>query len=72
HQNTNKKLDLKSSKLANFGLSSGVIQILLAYYVIFVSIYNADFKDLTLLVGRKAEQKIKENLFDISSDNFFF
>ncbi|WP_414437647.1 hypothetical protein, partial [Campylobacter jejuni] len=24
-------------------------------------IYKADFKDLTMLVGRKAAQKIKEN-----------
>ncbi len=61
HQNTKKKQDLKSSKLANLGLSSGVIQKLLAYYGNFESIYKADFKDLTMLVGRKAAQKIKEN-----------
>ncbi|EAL0117559.1 excinuclease ABC subunit UvrC, partial [Campylobacter jejuni] len=61
HQNTKKKQDLKSSKLANLGLSSGVMQKLLAYYGNFESIYKADFKDLTMLVGRKAAQKIKEN-----------
>ncbi|ECL2265699.1 TPA: excinuclease ABC subunit UvrC [Campylobacter jejuni] len=61
HQNTKKKQDLNSSKLVNLGLSSGVIQKLLAYYGNFESIYKADFKDLAMLVGKKAAQKIKEN-----------
>ncbi|EIA3692046.1 excinuclease ABC subunit C, partial [Campylobacter jejuni] len=61
HQNTKKKQDLNSSKLVNLGLSSGVIQKLLAYYGNFESIYKADFKDLAMLVGKKVAQKIKEN-----------
>lgn len=61
HRNTKKKQDLTSSKLINSGISAGVIQKLLAFYGNFESIYKADFKELMMLVGKKAAQKIKEN-----------
>ncbi|HHW4061491.1 TPA: excinuclease ABC subunit UvrC [Campylobacter coli] len=61
HQNTKKKQDLSSSKLAKLGLSSGIIQKLLAYYGSFEAIYEANFEELCQLAGKKSAQKIKED-----------
>ncbi|HEA8243985.1 TPA: excinuclease ABC subunit UvrC [Campylobacter coli] len=61
HQNTKKKQDLSSSKLAKSGLSVGAIQKLLAYYGSFEPIYEASFEELCQLIGKKSAQKIKED-----------
>ncbi|ALV24992.1 UvrABC nucleotide excision repair complex, subunit UvrC [Campylobacter iguaniorum] len=58
HQNTRKKQDMASSKLANLGVSQGSIKKLLNLFENFENIHNASFEEIAKATNKSVATKI--------------
>ena len=58
HRKTKRKDDLEKSKFLNLGLSEGKIKKLIDYYGNFEQIYNAEFDEISELIGKIGAKKI--------------